>query len=382
MRLTFSVIAAACLVACSNSGQLAPSSNDGGSGGGGGGAGSGGGGGGGGSGRGGGGGAVAVDSGVDSGPVIGLGDAGAPLGSYSLKFGPITVAPGVENTQCIVVPLGNASQIRVNQIHNELSQGSHHMIVYRVNDTTPQPTPFDCKPFTDTLDPTKGSTIMITQKHDDVLQLPPGVAYTLNANQMIRLELHYINPGATPITVEATTTMVPIDPALYKYEADFLFIGDPDISIPAHSSQTLGPIFFQLPPEYDGVNFFALTGHEHQYGTNVRISTATSATDPGTSVYDVPGWLWSEPTTVQSNPPFQVAAGGGFNFTCDWNNTSANSVAFGESANNEMCFFWAYYYPSQGGAKVCLHTAQVPGGISVCCPGNAECSQISAFLGQ
>ena len=28
---------------------------------------------------------------------------------------------------------------------------------------------------------------------------------------------------------------------------------------------------------------------------------------------------------------------------------------FGESANNEMCFFWAYYYPSKG-AYVCVHT--------------------------
>ena len=24
------------------------------------------------------------------------------------------------------------------------------------------------------------------------------------------------------------------------------------------------------------------------------------------------------------------------------------AVGFGESANNEMCFFWAYYYPSHG----------------------------------
>ena len=32
-------------------------------------------------------------------------------------------------------------------------------------------------------------------------------------------------------------------------------------------------------------------------------------------------------------------------------------VPFGESANNEMCFFWAYYYPSQG-AKIAMNTRQ------------------------
>lgn len=303
-----------------------------------------------------------------------FGDSSAPVGSYSLQIGPIMAGAGVENTQCVVLNLNNPAPIQVGQIHNLLTNGSHHMIVYRVSDTTEQPTPFDCQPFTDTLNAADGSVLMISQKHDDLLQFPQGVAYTLPANQMIRLELHYINAGSTPLEVTGQTTMIPITPGTYQYEADFLFIGDPDVSIPAHSTQTLGPIFYQLPSNFDGVNFFALTGHEHQYGTNVTINSATSATDPGTSLYDVPGWLWSDPTTVQSNPPFQIAANGGFSFTCDWDNTSDSTVSFGESANDEMCFFWAYYYPSQGGSKVCLHSDQIAGGVNFCCPGAAECS--------
>jgi Copper type II ascorbate-dependent monooxygenase, C-terminal domain len=305
-----------------------------------------------------------------------FGDATAPPGSYSLQIGPIMVGAGVENTQCVVLNLNNPVPIQVGQIHNLLTNGSHHMIVYRVDDTMEQPTPFDCQPFTDTLNAADGSVLMITQKHDDLLQFPQGVAYTLPANQMIRLELHYINAGSTALEVTGQTTMIPIAAGTYQYEADFLFIGDPDISIPAHSTQTLGPVFYQLPSNFDGVNFFALTGHEHQYGTDVTVNVATSATDPGTSVYNVPGWLWSEPATVQSNPPFQVPANGGFSFTCNWDNTSDNTVSFGESANDEMCFFWAYYYPSQGGSKVCLHSDQLAGGANFCCPGSAACSII------
>ena len=43
---------------------------------------------------------------------------------------------------------------------------------------------------------------------------------------------------------------------------------------------------------------------------------------------------------------------------------------FGESALQEMCFLWMYYYPSQG-ARVCMHSDQNPGGgsIDICCPG-------------
>jgi hypothetical protein len=60
-------------------------------------------------------------------------------------------------------------------------------------------------------------------------------------------------------------------------------------------------------------------------------------------------------------------------------NTSEQSVGFGESANDEMCFFWAYYFPSQG-ARVCVHSDQVSGGIDLCCPGSPLCSLIENML--
>ena len=87
----------------------------------------------------------------------------------------------------------------------------------------------------------------------------------------------------------------------------------------------------------------------------MTVSTATGKTALVDSVYDVPGWLWSEPATVDHAPPFKLPANGGFTFTCNWDNTTTDTVKFGESANDEMCFFWAYYYPSQGD-EVCFHT--------------------------
>ena len=56
-------------------------------------------------------------------------------------------------------------------------------------------------------------------------------------------------------------------------------------------------------------------------------------------------------------------------------------MSFGESANNEMCFFWAYYYPSQG-SKVCFHSDKYGGaqGISLCCPGDSLCSFITQMF--
>jgi hypothetical protein len=301
--------------------------------------------------------------------------------AVTVSFPSTVVEPGVENTQCVVLRLGNAEPVHVGAIHNVLGDGSHHMVVYRVNDTEERPEPFPCQPFTDTLDPTKGSPIMVTQKHDDLLTLPEGVAFTLEANQMVRLEVHYINPTPKAEEIHATSTFVPISNDDFRDEADFLFIGNLDVRLAPHATGTLGPTFFELPSEFADAKFFAMTGHEHQYGTNVQVATAASADDPGTMVYDVPGWRWNEPKTEVFETPFTIPESGGFKFTCTWNNTSDKRVSFGESANDEMCFFWAYYYPSQG-AQVCFHTKQVGGeaGLDVCCPDHPLCNLIRTEL--
>jgi hypothetical protein len=272
--------------------------------------------------------------------------------------------------------LGNAEQLRVHQIHNSLGEASHHFIVYRVDDTTEQPTPYACQPFADTLDPAKGAPLMITQRAEETLTLPDGVAFTLQPDQMVRLELHYINLQEAAVDVTATATFAPIAEQDFTDEADFLFVGDIDIDIPPMSSFTEGPTFVPLPSSLAGSKFFAITGHEHQWGTDVYVEVAPSEGGAGTAVYDLPSFNWDEPDTVFHDPPFEVPSGGGFRVTCDWYNGSASSVGFGEGADDEMCFFWAYYYPSQG-ARVCAQTDQF-GGVAGCCPdlGALVCNNI------
>lgn len=298
--------------------------------------------------------------------------------TFSLTVGPLAVAPGRENTQCVVQRLSNPTPIHVGMIRNVISSSSHHLIVYKTNDTEERTTPFNCTPFLETLNPEAGAPLMVTQKFEDELRLPEGVAFTLAPHQMIRIELHYINTTASEVEVTATSSFHTMDSEQYQHEADFLFIGSPDINLPPRSQTTLGPLFFKMPAGYADANFFAITGHTHQYGRNVTVARTPDASTPGDMVYDVPGWRWDEPETVQHNPPFQIPEGGGFNFSCTWNNTSDRSVGFGESANQEMCFFWSYYYPSNG-AKVCVVSQEY--GVTECCPGGPLCGLMEQFLG-
>ncbi len=304
-------------------------------------------------GEGGAGGSAGVTSPVGAGPssvatgvtaATGVGG-GAPAG-LTISFGPVAVPPGTERTQCITKRLGNTGVLHVGEIHNELSVGSHHMIVYRTTATTEQLEPYDCQPFTDTLSQTGGGPIMITQKKSDSLVLPKGVAFAFDPDQMIRLEVHYINPTQSEEMVQAHATFVPMPDAEFQNEAGLLFAGTTSVLLPPNQATSVEKLI-DMPADLVGKQFFGFTGHVHQMGTNVRV-LMSQGLGPATSAYDVPNFTWSEPPTEYHDPPLVLPPSGAFDITCDYQNTSTSTIHFGESAQDEMCFFWAYYFPSVG----------------------------------
>lgn len=319
-------------------------------------------------------GADGADDGSDDG-----GDGVIEGEQWTVEWGPVMVPSATEATQCIFKRLPADRSLKIGQIINDLGPASHHMIVYRLADgEETQGAPVDCDPFVDVLDPSKGAPLAVTQKADETITLPRGVAFSLEPNQLIRIELHYLNATDEPQELRASSTFVELPAEDFEQEADFMFVGNPDISIEPMSSATLDTPFLPLPAELAGVNIFAVTGHEHQWGTGVTASIVTSEEDPGIPIYDPENFQWDEPETIYHDPPMTMPEGGGFRFSCSWNNLSTGRVRFGESVNNEMCFFWAYYYPSQG-SQICFHTEQL-GGNDLCCPDNPLCEYIDDFL--
>jgi Copper type II ascorbate-dependent monooxygenase, C-terminal domain len=293
------------------------------------------------------------------------------IGNYALQWGPVSVPPSREATQCIWLRLSNETEIKVHKMHNQLSSTSHHLIVYRDDmDTTEQLTPVPCQPFTGALNATgKIFPVMITQKDDDELTLPPHVAYTLAPHQMIKIEMHYLNAGDSAAPATAMVNFFAADPAAIRDEANILFIGTPDIALKGNSASEVHGFF---TPERAGLDltdakFFAITGHTHKLGLSVDVGVGDTSAGPFAPVYAPTDFSWSEPVTAAHKPEFRIPDGGGFDFTCKYYNNTSATVGFGESASNEMCFFWAYYYPSNG-SHVCVHTVLRNVGLDLCCP--------------
>ncbi len=295
--------------------------------------------------------------------------------SFSVTWGPKEVPAGEEKTFCVIQRLGNDAKVHIGEITNTLGDASHHFIVYRISEGEVTDTPFSCDPFAGTLDPSKGAPLMVTQKQEETLTFPDGVAITLEPGQLIRLELHYLNATGETQNVSATSTFKTISDDKFEYEADFLFIGNPDITLPPRLSTSLVTNFLPLPDELMGANIFGITGHTHQWGTNVEVGMKIGESGTPTMLYEVSPFNWDEPETIRLDPPAVVQPGSGFSFTCDWDNQSDSEVGFGEAVKDEMCFFWAYYYPSVG-PRVCVHSEQGNqlGITDLCCPGNALCA--------
>ncbi len=299
---------------------------------------------------------------------------------FTVTWGPYDVESGIEDTKCMIRRVDNDRAIHVGKIHNVLGNVSHHFIVYRIAEGEESTEPFNCQPFADVLNPTAGAPLMVTQKAEETLTLPDGVAFSFEPNQLVRLELHFLNATPETQSLSVTSTFTTVSDADFEYEADFLFIGNPDINLAPGETSTLGPYFLPLPADIAGTNIFGITGHTHQLGTDVTVAYQDGPGGAETMLYDVDNFDWEEPDTVLLDPPQVIGADSGFKFSCSWNNTTANQVTFGEGVDEEMCFFWAYYYPSQG-ARVCVHSEQAPQvATDLCCPGDALCALLDGLL--
>ncbi|MFO0591979.1 MAG: hypothetical protein U0441_30815 [Polyangiaceae bacterium] len=267
------------------------------------------------------------------------------LSTLKVQAGPFTIPSGEEAVKCIVVDAGNDESVIVRKFQTTLAEGSHHMIVY-TTDLPPNPTPYSCQSFG-----VGGSAIFIAQQAESALTFPTDasglpVGLVLNPHQSLVMEVHYINATAAPLDVSGTVSMDVLPESANVIKAGFAFYGNLSIpTIPAHGEADTGVLMQQVNP---GAKVFALTTHQHHLGTRMQVWYSTDASDLSTQVAD--STSWSDPPLVTFDPPIEFPADGSksFAYDCHWKNPTDKAVYGGLSANDEMCFFWSYFYPAGG----------------------------------
>lgn len=287
-----------------------------------------------------------TDAGTDSGAAsgdAGPADTAPPTGnSYSVTLGPVTLKPGQESVVCVEkrVPTDHATDIV--KIGADLTEGGHHLIFYKSNATEESTTPTPCSSFRGILGTNGSVPLFIAQKSKTELSFPPGVAYTLPAGQMVRIEMHFLNTTGRDLPISGTVHLDEAKSGTVVDHANLLFYGTLAINIPPMSTKTVGP----MVRTFKGAtrNVFGLTGHQHHRGTGFIIEHGNP--NGMTKLYE--NHDWAEPPLTIFDPAIAVKDGQSFRYTCTYDNPTNASITFGEGANQEMCFLWAYYYPDMG----------------------------------
>ncbi|MET0595630.1 MAG: hypothetical protein ABW133_23235 [Polyangiaceae bacterium] len=269
-------------------------------------------------------------------------DAGTPVSnSYSVALGPVTLGPGQEQVLCVDRRMPTDHAIDVVKISADLTEGGHHLIFYKSDATQENTTPKPCRSFQGILG--ASTPLFIAQKTHTELNFPAGIAYSLPAAQMVRVEMHFLNTTAKDLAVTGTVNVSEAASGTVTDHANLMFYGTLGISIPPMSTHTVGPKFHAF--RKSSPTIFGITGHQHHRGTGFTIELGQN-NGPTNLIYE--NHDWAEPPLTVFTPPIQTAPGQGLRYTCTYNNPTNSVVSFGEGANQEMCFLWAYYYPDMG----------------------------------
>jgi hypothetical protein len=245
---------------------------------------------------------------------------------------------GTERQVCKIVNLPSNTNFDVVKFHSTMGTNSHHFNVYKVlNNTSPvsaaEATVHDCAPASEQLSG-NAAYIFGSAVAERAVETPAGVAFRLAPNQQIILEQHIINATEQTTMGGASFDMTAATSSISHF-ADIVWMGYWAIALPA-GQVTSDTGSCNMP--YN-ITVFGLNSHTHSLGVDFKI-----AGSDGTMLYD--NTDWSHPFYKTFDPPFQVAAGHGFSWTCTWNNTTNHTVTAGRNSTDEMCIAFAYAYPT------------------------------------
>ena len=130
-----------------------------------------------------------------------------------------------------------------------------------------------------------------------------------------------------------------VDPALVEHEVDLFLPGPRDFAIAPGVATASGTCTVT-----SAQTVFAVFPHMPQYGTHLKTTITTGGT-PHVLYDDAYSF---EHQKIVPFTPIQLAPGDTIQTECTWNNTTADTIGYGESSNTEMCYSILFRYPDDG----------------------------------
>lgn len=282
-----------------------------------------------------------------------------PEAGYQLTTQPSLVPAGEEVQICSVVRVerqGDDKLIWVNEMESLISENSHHMNVlfgaFSFYDAFLGENAFeaelglgigtyDCEEVDALME--KALPIFPSQRTNQRITFPEGVAVPMMAPLVLIFHHHYINPTDTDVMINAALNINGIDEDEVVDVGYLIFDGDEELNIPGTSQMTEA----QTCVMHREVNIALVSTHNHEKGDCATLNTYGAETG---EISDTPFYVnkfWEAPPILHfPRGEFKVAAGDGIHYACHYQNPEDRELNFGPSESDEMCVFAAVAYPA------------------------------------
>ena len=185
--------------------------------------------------------------------------------------------------------------------------------------------------------------IFPSQRENQRITLPAGVAAPMTAPLVGIFSHHYVNPTPDPVSINAVLNIETIDTDQVEHVAGLVF---DDISTLEVAPGTDRVTSRTCVMERD-VEVALVSSHNHEWG---ECATMNHYDGTEAAVESDPFFVnkaWEQPPILHFEPgSFSINAGDGVHWSCHYRNNTDRTLINDGTAQGEMCVFAAVTYPS------------------------------------
>lgn len=247
----------------------------------------------------------------------------APEVYFTMTTEEVTVDPGAEKYLCYAQTLDR--DLVVDRFVYEQTPSVHHLLL--VKNTVPEA---DGQTECDVLFRTSWVPLFGSGNGDATLDAPADNGHVIPKGTQLLIQLHLLNSTSTVVKTPVSVRMREAASAEVRRVGLFAF-GTNAISIAPNQP---GSVSNDCTVEKD-LDIFAWWPHMHQIGTSLTLSAGPDEVSMQ-EIYRIDPWDFDNQVMVPTT--LRIPKGSFTRVTCSYDNPSADTVGFGESSKDEMCF--------------------------------------------
>jgi hypothetical protein len=259
---------------------------------------------------------------------------GPPEGGQQLATTTYRLQPGEEKYICYQFYSPDTA-VAITRVDEVSVPGIHHMFLFQAFGRNEPDAPHECN----TLIKTTWNPIWVANTGEHSLQVPTGTGFVIAPGTQYIVQLHMQNSGDEPLDIRGGINLTYEHDVASLIPAGMYGIGSFALEIPGLATNYQVPV--SCTPDKD-LNVFGVLPHMHKLGTKIELQR-TPIDGDASMFYKVDPWLFGDQPLDMLDA--KITAGEKLDLTCTYTNPSNQSVKYGESSDQEMCFFLLFYYP-------------------------------------